>query len=1243
MENRELLRRYRQGDRDAGYQLARKLDTSTEILRELAESEDLQIAEEAKWHVNLAGEAEENWQAEVDAAMEAADLEQNDRLVVEMLKLGSVPEMFLSQWLPVDAGIRNLKYPDLPERYAKRLFDRLFRDPDFSKPKLQSLLKTAKLPLSIFTRFIGDRDPSIRAAVRSNPYCLQSLLEEFDRTEETAKNQNADPETLAELAKMDWFEVRKAVAENPNTSVEILDRLAFQCSLKPEESVEIALAIARNLQASETALERLSHHADAQVREAVVENLNTSELTLERLFNESYERISAYLQEYRRSRFHIPRTLESQFTSSIPEFCAISQHPNLSQHAVEELSDLLLQFKNLELFKHFADQEKAPSLILEAITNWVSPPQILKRNLKKRKPDIPTSLIEKIYPLIFQYESSGKCCHFLGFLRLNLDNSEMLNKLSELWNDRLKQLTLPESAGLKWMSNCLWPSRCKEDDELLQKYPNLKYLHSFLRWESRLSDPTYDDEQIAIALCQNSSISETIKNRLPVNCSKFFSKSKPNSNPIVQTKKSQQQEWKVREDRHKKRILARQTRDLEKLSQLVEDSDEEIRLILTERCSTLPLLILRKLARDASVNVRLRLINPSKPLNPEIFSVILEILAEDIAPKVREEVAKQPDTPVESLRKLSRDRNAYVRQQILRNPNTPSDVLMDFFEELLRNSETLRQQLDRDRLLRKFPPNLLAAIAKHPDCTIRYRVACHPNTSSETLTQLAKDSYLPTVRTVAKHPNTPAKALERLSQRKDFTTRYNTLTNPNLSEAVISNLFENEGYWENQPLGEGEHTEVPVDRDRFRQAIARHPNTSIEILKTLVEEAFDPEENTEQLKAIVSNPNLTSDLLDIAIERASVEVRQAIVGHPQLTLQQWEQLAIDRDVRVREVVAMSATLPAIIDILQQDESATVRRNLVFNQHLLEPLLEQLAQDIDSSVRQAVLQQVLNSDNPPISVLAKLADAPETEIRQSIANHPNVNDTILEHLIHDDRASVRQEILDNPNLSVSLLEQLAQDIDSSVRQAVLKQVLNSDNPPISVLAKLADAPETEIRQAIANHPHANSAILAKLADAPETEIRQAIANHPNVNDTILEKLANDEKISVRQTVLDNPKTPISLQETIPEWQYRPSPLGNRTTSPTLRGAIVPFNPKTDERSQILAQYTQSTVPFIRLMALMNPQTPVAALEEGSTSSFWLERYAVANNSATPQELREKLAYDSHCLVRAAAKAQLSNPD
>jgi hypothetical protein len=57
--------------------------------------------------------------------------------------------------------------------------------------------------------------------------------------------------------------------------------------------------------------------------------------------------------------------------------------------------------------------------------------------------------------------------------------------------------------------------------------------------------------------------------------------------------------------------------------------------------------------------------------------------------------------------------------------------------------------------------------------------------------------------------------------------------------------------------------------------------------------------------------------------------------------------------------------------------------------------------------------------------------------------------------------------------------------------------------------------------------------------------------------------------------------------------------------------------------------------------MHPLTPVQCLNQGSESLSWLERYAVANNPATPIELRQNLAQDSNRIVRAAAIAHLSN--
>lgn len=51
------------------------------------------------------------------------------------------------------------------------------------------------------------------------------------------------------------------------------------------------------------------------------------------------------------------------------------------------------------------------------------------------------------------------------------------------------------------------------------------------------------------------------------------------------------------------------------------------------------------------------------------------------------------------------------------------------------------------------------------------------------------------------------------------------------------------------------------------------------------------------------------------------------------------------------------------------------------------------------------------------------------------------------------------------------------------------------------------------------------------------------------------------------------------------------------------------------------------------------TPRDVLQQGARSQSWLERYAVADNPATPAELRQQLAEDGNRIVKATARAYL----
>lgn len=95
----------------------------------------------------------------------------------------------------------------------------------------------------------------------------------------------------------------------------------------------------------------------------------------------------------------------------------------------------------------------------------------------------------------------------------------------------------------------------------------------------------------------------------------------------------------------------------------------------------------------------------------------------------------------------------------------------------------------------------------------------------------------------------------------------------------------------------------------------------------------------------------------------------------------------------------------------------------------------------------------------------------------------------------------------------------------------------------------------------------------------------------------------------------------------------------TISPTLRSLNRLYDPNTDYLPTLLSEYSQSENAFVRFITLMNPQTPLEILAQAVRSSSWLERYAVAENTATSAEIKLSLTQDSNRIVKAAALANL----
>ena len=211
-------------------------DTPRSLLEILVNSPEEQVAEAAQLHVNLAGEMTDGWQQAVDERLQTVQLGQNDRLAVELLKLGPVPPCFFSEWVPAERLIQGLRNPYMPLRYRLQLLERLAQEPTL-EPRLQ-VVESSETPSSLLEQLAGDLELPIRLAVKFNPGCPPPLIELVEGQYAVASDWSTHGEQLAMLGQSRWAWVRLAVAQNPNAPAETLLQLAQDALYKIQLAVD---------------------------------------------------------------------------------------------------------------------------------------------------------------------------------------------------------------------------------------------------------------------------------------------------------------------------------------------------------------------------------------------------------------------------------------------------------------------------------------------------------------------------------------------------------------------------------------------------------------------------------------------------------------------------------------------------------------------------------------------------------------------------------------------------------------------------------------------------------------------------------------------------------------------------------------------------------------------------------------------------------------------------------------------
>ncbi len=499
-------------------------------------------------------------------------------------------------------------------------------------------------------------------------------------------------------------------------------------------------------------------------------------------------------------------------------------------------------------------------------------------------------------------------------------------------------------------------------------------------------------------------------------------------------------------------------------------------------------------------------------------------------------VANNPCAAPELLRELGKSSDVITRRHVAANPNTPTQVLLElggeFPEELLNNLIFPLLLLEKPNLVEDIPLTTLRNLLKYEQVPLSFL---------EWGTKLShRDVHL----AVAMNVRTPRAALEKLvgsfdSQVQDAAQLHVNWAgemNSGWDEAArekISSfvLDENDEKDLTQLAGMGLIPEYVIEgllknqknRHRVLEAIARHPNAPLGILKQLAADQHD------KLRAIVAqNPNTPSNILERLAGDENVNIRTEVARHPNTPSRILQELATDKYYEMSEAIAGNPGTPVrILEKLARDDRAEVRSAVAGNPRTPVKILEKLSRDKSSWIR----SMVAGNPNIPKKILFFLVKDEEPSIRSAIARNSRTPGIVLT-MLAEDGVEVRLSVALNPNTPVSALEHLAHDKTFEVRLSVAV----NPNTPASLFEQLLKSSDRQIDFAgyLAHHPEALPMVLKHYAKHAVSSLSRFILFlHPQIPAVTLAENNRSSSWLERYAIAQHPNTPLDALHTLAE--------------------------------------------------------------------------------------------------------------
>lgn len=631
-------------------------------------------------------------------------------------------------------------------------------------------------------------------------------------------------------------------------------------------------------------------------------------------------------------------------------------------------------------------------------------------------------------------------------------------------------------------------------------------------------------------------------------------------------------------------------------------------------------------------------------------------------------VAANFNADSELLQELSFHRDAIVRQGVASNPNTPTEVLLrlgaEFPAELLDNPVLSLLILENPNLVNEMPIATLRRVLRLPhvpfflieqaadkaDHEVQLALAMNLQTPQKELERLTHSNSPEVSQAACLHVNLVGEFVgdeltEAIALLRSALDRASSLDNTYKKEyLVLAQLCTIP-----QPLFE--HWLTSPNYFNFRENLAAASATVPELVEKLAGNSA-----IHIRQAVLQNPSVSIDILEALSHDSEALVRLDVIRHPKTPLHVLQQLAKDSEQGLAE-----------------------RANLIANSHQqisdVITALEESSLTLETKRAVAALPY-----NAPLSseVFIKLAKHPYKRVREWVAKHPQTSSALLDELALDKEVGVRDTVARNPHTSLTtLLKELARSITTCHTVAYYICDAREHTPEIddildllatmstwsveAIVQRLIQTGNVKTQQFLARRRDLPVDAIAQLAQIDDPEIQQAIAQNPSTPGHVLERLAKfenpalskSENLAVKGRVATNRNTPSSVLEELAEHSFEHARCG-AMTNPNLspESAVKILCGKyasefvsvssycrslpPEHLSQVLNHYAQSESRFARWIALSQPQVSPEVLTKQSGSIDWLDRFAVAQNSATPLDVRQALAQDSNRLVRSAAR-------